>query len=311
MFLIACVAIARAASADPAFAPATAGFNLHYRDEVSSYSINPLFVVPHEAISLHVSGIRLDERIDVSVSGGRLRETGARSWTWFAPASPGLYPIRLQRRSAGSEMTVNAFVLVPMSAIRDGKLNDYQIGKYPSTPLKKLPAYRTPSGFIEVTPENRDVPLTPHFRLGQFLCKQASGYPKYVVLRERLLFKLELLLETVNARGFQTSTLEVMSGYRTPFYNKAIGNDTSYSRHVFGDAADIFIDVSPRDGVMDDLNRDGKIDQHDAQVLFEIIDELAGKSHYLPFLGGLARYRATVQHGPFVHVDTRGFRARW
>jgi hypothetical protein len=25
----------------------------------------------------------------------------------------------------------------------------------------------------------------------------------------------------------------------------------------------------------------------------------------------LARYRKTPAHGPFVHVDVRGFRARW
>ena len=60
----------------------------------------------------------------------------------------------------------------------------------------------------------REVRLSPHFTLGQFVCKQAGGYPKYVVLRERLLLKLERLLEAVNAKGHAAETFHVMSGYR-------------------------------------------------------------------------------------------------
>ena len=49
----------------------------------------------------------------------------------------------------------------------------------------------------------------------------------------------------------------------------------------------------------------------DAAIIYEIIDELYGKSYYMKFLGGLARYKKTVNHGPFVHLDVRGRRARW
>jgi uncharacterized protein YcbK (DUF882 family) len=101
-----------------------------------------------------------------------------------------------------------------------------------------------------------------------------------------------------------------MSGYRTPYYNKLIGN-VKYSRHLWGGAADIFIDEHPEDGMMDDLNGDGRIDCHDAAVLYDIIDQMYGKPWYERFLGGLGRYEKTNSHGPFVHVDVRGFRARW
>jgi hypothetical protein len=80
---------------------------------------------------------------------------------------------------------------------------------------------------------------------------------------------------------------------------------------VYGDAADIFIDQNPKDGMMDDLNQDGKIDYKDAGVLYDIIDEMFGKPWYTPFVGGLGRYKKTKEHGPFVHADARGFRARW
>jgi hypothetical protein len=152
--------------------------------------------------------------------------------------------------------------------------------------------------------------VAPHFRLKQFICKQEGDYPKYLVIKERLLLKLELILERANEAGYYASTLEVMSGYRTPYYNKVIGN-VKYSRHLWGGAADIFIDENPHDGMMDDLNNDGKNDYQDAAVLYDIVDEMFGKPWYEPFVGGLARYARTRSHGPFVHVDVRGFRARW
>jgi hypothetical protein len=63
--------------------------------------------------------------------------------------------------------------------------------------------------------------------------------------------------------------------------------------------------------MMDDLNRDGEIDVRDATVLYQIVDDLYGTPIYERFVGGLGRYEATAAHGPFVHVDARGFRARW
>jgi uncharacterized protein YcbK (DUF882 family) len=101
-----------------------------------------------------------------------------------------------------------------------------------------------------------------------------------------------------------------MSGYRTPYYNHAIGN-VKYSRHLWGGAADIFIDVAPADGVMDDLDGDGTVDVRDAHVLYELVDTMYGSPLYEPFVGGLGAYRTTPAHGPFIHVDARGFRARW
>ena len=85
--------------------------------------------------------------------------------------------------------------------------------------------------------------MSPHFRLKQFLCKEdtSKDFPKYVVLKERLPLKLEAILERVNAMGFKTDTLHVMSAYRTPYYNHAIG-DVKYSMHQWGSAADIYVD---------------------------------------------------------------------
>jgi uncharacterized protein YcbK (DUF882 family) len=101
-----------------------------------------------------------------------------------------------------------------------------------------------------------------------------------------------------------------MSGYRTPFYNKRIGN-VKHSAHQYGGAADIFIDAKPEDGEMDDLNGDGKSDEGDSQLLFDLVDKMSLNEFFLPYLGGIGKYSKSASHGAFVHVDVRGFRAIW
>lgn len=225
-----------------------------------------------------------------------------RRWTWTAPALPGLYPLHAVSNDQRDSLTIQAFVLVPYDQMQGEYLNGYRIGRYPAHPLRGLDIYRAPTGFVEVTRENENAFVSPHFRLKQFLCKQTGGYPKYVVLNEALIQRLEHLLELANTSGYAASTFYVMSGYRTPAYNRALGN-VMYSRHTFGSAADIFIDEN-HDGVMDDLNRDGRSDERDAEVLYRLFDGPQSS-------GGMGKYHSTASHGPFVHVDIRDRRARW
>jgi hypothetical protein len=152
--------------------------------------------------------------------------------------------------------------------------------------------------------------VTPHFQLHQFQCKQAGGFPKFIIVKEKMLLKLERLLEEVNRRGIDAKTFAVLSGFRTPQYNAAIGNPTSYSRHAYGDAADIFVDEDG-DQRMDDLDGDGRETVADARVLATIVEDLVGDDTFGDFVGGLGLYGPKPHRGPFVHVDTRGFRARW
>ena len=109
-------------------------------------------------------------------------------------------------------------------------------------------------------------------------------------------------------KGDSAISLAVMSGFRTPAYNAAVGNTTVYSRHLWGDAADVYVDADGN-GDMDDLNGDGRSDIQDARVLASWIEEAVASSPVRS--GGLAAYRRTAAHGPFVHVDARGVRARW
>ena len=61
---------------------------------------------------------------------------------------------------------------------------------------------------------------------------------------------------------------------------------------------------------MDDLNGDGRVTRADANFLYDFADRLyRGRSDL--DAGGIGAYGANAVHGPFVHVDGRGSRARW
>ena len=62
---------------------------------------------------------------------------------------------------------------------------------------------------------------------------------------------------------------------------------------------------------MDDLNQDGRIDRKDSQWLANFIERMSQRGDFGRRIGGLGVYSANSAHGPFVHVDVRGSRARW
>jgi hypothetical protein len=292
------------------FSSGKAGFAVKFKDEISPYRVIGIFVLPNERLTLEALDTAKKDHYVLKVSAGKVTSIAVNKWHWRAPGEIGLYPAKIIQPHTADSITLNIFVMVPYNRLKGEYLNGYRIGTYPSGIFKQLLIYKPPRGFIEVTKENEETLVAPHFKLEQFLCNQEGSYPKYLVLKEQLLSKLELILEKVNEEGYRCEAFNIMSGYRTPYYNRAIGN-VKYSRHLWGDAADIFIDENPKNGIMDDLNRDGRIDYRDAAILYNIIDGMYGKPWYRRFIGGLARYKKTTSHGPFVHVDVRGFRARW
>lgn len=294
-----------------AYSAQRAPFAVAVNDDRLNYRINSVFVLPGDEIFVEIFDSQKKAEYTIHSALGSERLLAQRRWRWFAPTTAGLYPVKIVHARSRNSITLNVFVMIPREQVHDGYLNGYRIGQYPTEALRQLPMYVPPRGLIEITPENENTLVSPHFRLRQFLCKQESGYPKYMILDPRLLATLEQLLEMVNARGYRARTFSIMSGYRTPYYNRAIGNRTTYSRHLWGDAADIFIDEEPRDGKMDDLNQDGVVDAHDADVIYQIIESTTEPRLQKVMLGGLARYRETSSHGPFIHVDARGSYARW
>ena len=317
--LLVCVAVAAGATGAPlrAFDEARLSFEVAFKGQTSSYRELALFVLPAESLEIEArprgDGAQAGGRFVLEAAAGAVSPASGsragRAWTWQAPTSAGPYELTV-RSPEGESMTLRAFVMVPASRREGDLLEGYRLGAYPNSPFRGLESYRSPRGFVRVTPELESLRISPHFTLGQFLCKQAGPYPKFVVLRESLALKLEGLLAATRRAGWDAETFHVMSGYRTPHYNRAIGN-VKNSRHLYGDAADIFVDVAPQDGWMDDLDGDGKIGVGDVDALREVFEGATQAPWYAPFVGGLGRYRANEVRGPFLHVDARGYRARW
>jgi len=270
------------------------------------YPVFAIFVMPGSPIEVGF----VDALGGATVNFGG-REMDVAEAQLKAGDEPGLQVMEIRNTASGEAVLINVFTKVPATMVdRNGWLNGYRIDKYPDKPLKGLDIYLPPDGFVEVTPENFNTAVSPNFILGEFVAKQASAYPKYLLLRSSLLLKLENVLAALNQSGHPTEDFVIMSGYRTPFYNRAIGN-VPYSRHVWGGAADIYIDHSPADGRMDDLNGDGKVNRSDAVWLANFINDMSVRGTFGPRIGGLGVYGATSAHGPYVHVDVRGTRARW
>lgn len=234
----------------------------------------------------------------LSLNGEIVAQT-ADSQSWTAPREPGNHVMRAFNED-GEVQQLTVFVMQPY----DGEtvLEGYRIGSYPEN---------DPNGFIRLTEADMDLNVSPSFEIGQFICKQQIGHwPKFILTSGDMLARLELLLANLNEDGrTDADTFFIMSGFRTPYYNTAIGS-ARLSRHMYGDASDIYPDVEGNDSVMDDLNGDGRVTREDAEWLYDYAARLYANSDEV-VAGGIGAYGANAVHGPFVHIDGRGRAARW
>jgi hypothetical protein len=243
-----------------------------------------------------------------NVLGGEMRLAAG----LVAPPRPGVYQLALSAPGGWQQRVPELAVIarVPHSEKRGGFLNGYRMGTWATEADARADRYAPPASFIEVTPENQDLQVSSHFRLRNFLTKdQFSVWPKYLALDLRLIDKLELVIQELNAMGVRADNVAVMSGFRTPAYNgPGEGGRALLSRHTYGDASDVWID-NDRDGYMDDLNGDGRRDTDDVLVMLRAVDRV--EARYPELTGGAGVYMDNGAHGPFIHIDARGYRSRW
>lgn len=235
-----------------------------------------------------------------------------------APAAaprPGIWNVLVRVRNEIRQVPdLTVLSMVPLTEKRSGRIGSYVVGTWPhedgGTP--RTPAYAAPRGMVQVTAENLDLPVSRHFRLRHFVTKgQENVWPKYVLISPRLLDKLELTIDELERMGHPVRRVGVISGFRTPSYN-AGGGDTAgrgaLSRHMYGDAMDWFID-NDGDGRMDDLTGDGRAGLADLRIMVEAAERV--ERRYPDLIGGIGVYPPTGAHAGFIHIDTRGYRARW
>lgn len=281
-----------------------ADISLTINNEIYPYREFATYVLPNEHLGLCLLA---DDPGDfrITADSGEIDNVDDCRWIWTANDESGLTKIFVLK-GGDVLMSLNVFVMIPASRLENGRIGSFLIGEYPD-PIEDSPIYLPPDGFIEVTAANIDTPVSPNFVLGQFVTETEGDFPTYIVLRERLLLKLEALLERLNERGIDAESLSVISAYMTPAYNRRLGG-SPHSRHIYGGAATVIVDRDA-DGRMDDLDGNGILDNRDGQFLFDIIDELYSEPGKEYLRGGLFLYRSDA--GPSVMLDARGFRKRW
>jgi hypothetical protein len=239
------------------------------------------------------------------------------SFAEYLEGPDGRRPLKEETFDDLAEIELPILVMVPASRKKEGLLFGYPIGFYPDPDSGVAPGgldlfggyYRAPEGYIEVGRRDARLELSEHFRLGDFLPPEPSGFPRYLVLQPRLLQLLERLADRCREASGSTGRLRVISGFRPPEYNRKLGMDP-LSRHQYGDAADLIVDGSPDDWIMDDLDGDGEIDLGDAKLLQRWAVEV---KEQLGITGGIGVYSwsADRRRGPFLHLDCRGYDTLW
>jgi uncharacterized protein YcbK (DUF882 family) len=228
--------------------------------------------------------------------------------------NPGVWNVVLKMANAlRPASNVSVITLVPLTAKQSGRIGSYRVGSWPfERGGAPKPVYEPPPGLVKVTRENMNLWVSEHIQLKDFLTKgQTEVWPKYVALQPKVLDKVELTLQELEKMGHPVKNIFVVSAFRTPDYNAGGGNTAgrgALSRHMYGDAVDFCID-NDGDGRMDDLNGDGRVTVADGRVIGEAAERVE-KAHP-EMIGGIGIYTPTGAHSGFVHLDTRGFRARW
>jgi len=122
----------------------------------------------------------------------------------------------------------------------------------------------------------------------------ASTY-QYLLIDPLILKKFRLLLSLLKAhpKTYDHRALSVYYAYRHPTMNRAIGA-AGASQHLWGKAIDI--DVG-------DINRDGVANRQDKAIILDLLEKKVIRG-----LGGIGRYPDSETE---VHMDVRGWRARW
>tara|TARA_R100001530_G_scaffold27366_1_gene21905 strand:- start:577 stop:960 length:384 start_codon:yes stop_codon:yes gene_type:complete len=121
--------------------------------------------------------------------------------------------------------------------------------------------------------------LTENFALSEFRCKDGTDVPPELVDNVTLLAKnLQILRQRIG------KPLRVVSGYRSPAYNKKCGG-TKKSQHMQAKAADL------------------RVSGMSSDELHSIIVDAIKNDLIAP--GGVGWYPS------FVHYDVRGRNARW
>ncbi|PCJ63368.1 MAG: hypothetical protein COA79_00750 [Planctomycetota bacterium] len=195
--------------------------------------------------------------------------------------------------------------------------NKYVIGPYPKIPSKPgkvnyfKKEYTPPKWFLLWNTSLLNRPISKYLKYKDLvtvpkpLDKTSKRPTKIFTCCYKIMKEFDNLIDT-SRENANFRTVRVLSFYRTPLYNKSLGT-SAFSRHIYGDAIDFFIDENKPFMIMDDLNGDNKKTVSDAKPFFLAYKKLITDKSNPP--GGMGIYFS--KKGASIHYDSRGHLARW
>ncbi len=134
---------------------------------------------------------------------------------------------------------------------------------------------------------NENVQISEHFKVGEFQCNDGSPMMR---LSPGLIDVLEILMRVLKDEGAET--MYITSGYRTWPHNAKQSGAADHSYHMDGIAADVQV-----------KNNEGEY--VDIGTVYDIACKLIKNN------GGVGKYYTLPREKRFVHIDIRGYKARW
>lgn len=270
-------------------------------------SVNNVSLQPHMMAFTASAGSQVtlscSDSLSWSITSLALSATG-KEFRFVLPRSHGTYTVTASDTTSVQEW----IMIVPLNQdqFRTATINSFLVGFYGDGNTRD---HLPDRGFIELWPDVFDARISTHLSFSDFLGHTEGNWPQYMVLDLRLVYKLERVLEEVAKSYPEARDIHCISGFRTPAYNEEIGNETGFSLHLYGAASDFWIEGWPANNLIDDLDRNKRIDVFDGELIVTAARRLEATGEVA--VGGASAYRWITTHGPFVHLDTRGSAAVW
>ena len=262
------------------------------------------------------------EPLEVTATIATARLDGVALATGDVPGKP--IPVE-----AGSA-TVLLLPTVAFDPAGDGLLGGENIGIYPNpldpnapTPVQsRTKLYEAPRAFYHLSPKSRGARVSEYFRLGDLippvLSDQETLDPHFAVISPRILTFIAALETTWKEAGNNPAHLAVIRGYVSPTVRARLEQRgtkiSTFSRHLYGDAIALVADDTRKLGEanrtpkMTDLNKDGKVDKADAEVLAEVVKRTMDSTKTFGGLGTAVYSSPLANNGtPYVQFDLRGY----